>query len=73
MADTTNKIAEGEVLQLMNCNDPELKEDQYQISGVLILYNNMLQSLFDSQIKTFTLHQIILVIQHIRLGLATYS
>ena len=33
-------------------NELELKEDQYQISGVLILYNNMLQSLFDSQIKT---------------------
>ncbi len=29
MADTTNKIAEGEVLQLMNCNDPELNEEQY--------------------------------------------
>ena len=29
-----------------------LSEDNFQISGVLILYNNMLQSLFDSQIKT---------------------
>ncbi len=28
-ADTTNKIAEGEVLQLMNCNNPELTESDY--------------------------------------------
>jgi len=29
MADTTNAIAEGEVLQLMNCNDPEVTESRY--------------------------------------------
>lgn len=29
LADTTNLIAEGEVLQLMNCNEPDLSEDQY--------------------------------------------
>jgi len=29
MADTTNAIAEGEVLQLMNCNDPEVTEARY--------------------------------------------
>lgn len=29
MADTTNAIAEGEVLQLMNCNDPDTTEDRY--------------------------------------------
>ena len=29
MADTTNKIAEGEVLQLMNCNNPEVSEEEY--------------------------------------------
>ena len=33
-------------------NKLDLKEDQFQIAGVLVLYNNMLQSLFDSQIKT---------------------
>jgi len=33
-------------------NKLELKEEQFQIAGVLVLYNNMLQSLFDSQIKT---------------------
>ena len=29
MADTTNVIAEGEVLQLLNCNDPETTEERY--------------------------------------------
>jgi octaprenyl-diphosphate synthase len=29
LADTTNKIAEGEVLQLMNCNDPNTTEAAY--------------------------------------------
>jgi octaprenyl-diphosphate synthase len=29
LADATNTIAEGEVLQLMNCNDPETTEERY--------------------------------------------
>jgi octaprenyl-diphosphate synthase len=29
MADATNAISEGEVLQLMNCNDPEVNEARY--------------------------------------------
>ncbi|MDC0948666.1 polyprenyl synthetase family protein [Gammaproteobacteria bacterium] len=29
LADTTNTIAEGEVLQLLNCNDPETTEARY--------------------------------------------
>ncbi|MCO7222885.1 polyprenyl synthetase family protein [Pleionea sp. CnH1-48] len=29
LADTTNLIAEGEVLQLMNCNDPDISEQDY--------------------------------------------
>ncbi len=29
LADTTNLIAEGEVLQLMNCNEPDISEDDY--------------------------------------------
>ncbi|MDA9718848.1 polyprenyl synthetase family protein [Betaproteobacteria bacterium] len=29
MANTTNKIAEGEVLQLMHCNNPEISEEEY--------------------------------------------
>jgi len=29
-----------------------LKKDEYKITGVLVIFNNLLQSLFDSQIKT---------------------
>jgi len=29
LADATNTIAEGEVMQLMNCNDPDTTEEQY--------------------------------------------
>ncbi len=29
MADTTNVIAEGEVLQLLNCSDPDTSEEEY--------------------------------------------
>ncbi|WP_286263254.1 octaprenyl diphosphate synthase [Thalassotalea atypica] len=29
LADTTNVVAEGEVLQLMNCNDPDTTEESY--------------------------------------------
>jgi octaprenyl-diphosphate synthase len=29
LADTTNAIAEGEVLQLMNCHDPDITEERY--------------------------------------------
>ena len=29
LSDATNVIAEGEVLQLMNCNDPDIAEDDY--------------------------------------------
>lgn len=29
MADTTNRIAEGEVMQLLNCHDPDTTEERY--------------------------------------------
>ena len=29
LANTTNRIAEGEVMQLMNCNDPDTTEVRY--------------------------------------------
>lgn len=35
LASTTNTIAEGEVMQLMNCNDPETSEQQY----MAVIYN----------------------------------
>ena len=31
LSDTTNTIAEGEVLQLLNCHDPDISEEQYLI------------------------------------------
>lgn len=33
-------------------NKFSFKEDEYKITGVLVIFNNLLQSLFDSQIKT---------------------
>ncbi|MEA1914117.1 MAG: MMPL family transporter [Campylobacterota bacterium] len=38
------------------------KYEQYGVSGIMVLYNNMLQSLFDSQIKTLGVVIIILFI-----------
>jgi len=35
LASTTNTIAEGEVMQLMNCNDPDTTEKQY----LAVIYN----------------------------------
>jgi len=35
LAGTTNTIAEGEVMQLMNCNDPDTTEQQY----MAVIYN----------------------------------
>ena len=35
LAGTTNTIAEGEVMQLMNCNDPDTSEEQY----MSVIYN----------------------------------
>jgi predicted RND superfamily exporter protein len=36
-------------------NKFSLKEDQYELTGLAVLYNNMLQSLFQSQIGSLTL------------------
>ncbi len=43
------------------------KYDEYKISNLLVIYNNMLQSLFDSQIKTIGLVIIILFIMFLLL------
>ncbi len=53
--DSLKDLRRKELIDRINndfINKLELKKDQFQISGVLVLYNNMLQSLFDSQIKT---------------------
>lgn len=36
-------------------NDLGFKKDTFHLTGMLVLYNNMLQSLFDSQIKTIAM------------------
>ena len=53
--DSSKDLRRKELIERINSdfkNKLELKEDQFQVAGVLVLYNNMLQSLFDSQIKT---------------------
>jgi predicted RND superfamily exporter protein len=37
-----------------------LKEDEFKLAGMMVLYNNMLQSLFDSQISTLGLALLLL-------------
>ena len=43
-------------------NDSYLKSEKIIISGILVLYNNMLQSLFDSQIKSLGFVMLIIAI-----------
>ena len=53
--DSSKDLRRKELIERINSdfvNKLELSENQFQIAGVLVLYNNMLQSLFDSQIKT---------------------
>ena len=53
--DSQKDLRRKELIEKINSdlkNKLELNEEQFQIAGVLVLYNNMLQSLFDSQIKT---------------------
>jgi predicted RND superfamily exporter protein len=53
--DSTLNLRRGELLERI---DRELREEigltpeEYQLTGLLVLYNNMLQSLFKSQIQT---------------------
>ena len=53
--DSSKDLRRKELIERINSdfvNKLGLSEDNFQIAGVLVLYNNMLQSLFDSQIKT---------------------
>ena len=53
--DSQKDLRRKELIQKINSdfkNKLKFNEDQFQVTGVLVLYNNMLQSLFDSQIKT---------------------
>ena len=48
-------------------NDSYLNSEKITLSGILILYNNMLQSLFDSQIKSLGFVMIIIAIMFLLL------
>lgn len=53
--DSQKDLRRKELIEKINSdlkNKLGLNEEQFQVAGVLVLYNNMLQSLFDSQIKT---------------------
>ena len=53
--DSLPDINRNELLQKMQADLSKvtgLKQDQVRLGGAMVLYNNMLQSLFDSQIKT---------------------
>ena len=47
--------------------DPYLKSDDITVTGILILYNNMLQSLFDSQIKSLGFVMLIIALMFLLL------
>jgi len=47
--------------------DPYLKSDNITVTGILILYNNMLQSLFDSQIKSLGFVMLIIALMFLLL------
>ncbi|MEE4244521.1 MAG: MMPL family transporter [Kangiellaceae bacterium] len=57
MIDSHPELKRGEFLDTVDNylkNELNLNEDDYKITGMFVLYNNMLSSLFDSQIKTIS-------------------
>ena len=55
MIDSDPNLNRNELLQKIRedlVNDFDLQPEQVHLTGAMVLYNNMLQSLFDSQIKT---------------------
>ncbi len=53
--DSQNGLRRNDLIQQINYdlkNKLKLKEDEFKLAGVLILFNNLLQSLFKSQILT---------------------
>jgi predicted RND superfamily exporter protein len=56
--ESSTNLNRNDLLQKINYdlqNKFNLKEDQYELTGLAVLYNNMLQSLFQSQIGSLTL------------------
>ena len=55
IVDTLPELRRNELLKQINADMTEklgLSADEFQITGLMVLYNNMLQSLFTSQIET---------------------
>ena len=53
--ETNKELERGKLIHKINhhiSNELGFRPDSFRLSGMLVLYNNMLQSLFDSQIKT---------------------
>ncbi len=53
--ETNKELKRGELINKINhhiTDELGFRPDSFRLSGMLVLYNNMLQSLFDSQIKT---------------------
>jgi predicted RND superfamily exporter protein len=53
--ETNKDLKRGELIDEINhhlANELDFSPESFRLSGMLVLYNNMLQSLFDSQIKT---------------------
>ncbi len=53
--ETNKELKRAELIEKIKhyiAQDVGFKEDSFHITGMLVLYNNMLQSLFNSQIKT---------------------
>jgi predicted RND superfamily exporter protein len=53
--ETNKDLKRGELIDEINnhlANNLGFKPESFRLSGMLVLYNNLLQSLFDSQIKT---------------------
>jgi len=65
IVDSNDKLRRNELIKKINTDVRELiknKETTYKLSNLMILYNNMLQSLFDSQISTLGVVLVILFV-----------
>ena len=65
IVDSRENLRRNELIEKINTDLREIirnKETTFQLSNLMILYNNMLQSLFDSQIKTLGIVTLILFI-----------
>ena len=63
IVDSNPNLRRDELIQKINKElEPIVGDDNFRISNLMVLYNNMLQSLFDSQIKTLGFVLIILFI-----------